>query len=102
MRFPCRRSETRSAFLRMERCREIDGPEIAKRAAISPAAISPSLRSWRICRRVGSASALKVRETFFMHFEYSDIAKYCQVRHQGRLAARRETSAEYLRNRVRE
>src|SRR5580658_7698863 len=40
MRFPSLRSETKSAALRMERWREIDGPEMEKRAAISPAARS--------------------------------------------------------------
>ena len=38
MRLPSLRSETRSALLRMERWREIDGPEIENREAISPAA----------------------------------------------------------------
>jgi len=46
-------SEYRMRF----RCREIEGALIVKRAAISPADCSPSRRSWRIWRRVGSASA---------------------------------------------
>src|ERR1700729_1599121 len=45
MRFPSLRSETRSAAFKMERWREIDGPEMEKRAAISPAARSRSFNS---------------------------------------------------------
>src|SRR6185437_9617586 len=42
----------------MARWREMEGPDISKRAAISPAAISDSFSSCKICRRVGSARAL--------------------------------------------
>src|SRR5258708_37148032 len=66
MRLPWRRSETRSAALRTERWREIEGPEMGKQAAISPAASSRSFNSWRIWRRVGSARARKMREVFFI------------------------------------
>src|SRR2546426_8476436 len=56
----------RSAVFRMERCREIEGPEMGKQAAIWPAESSPFFSSCRIWRRVGSASARKARETDFI------------------------------------
>src|SRR5437867_9259743 len=62
MRLPSRRSTINSAFFRIERCREIEGPEIVKKSAISPAESSPSLSCCRIWRRVGSARARKTAE----------------------------------------
>src|SRR5205809_3266435 len=49
MRLPSRRSTINSAFFRIERCREIEGPEIVKKSAISPAESSPRLSCCRIC-----------------------------------------------------
>src|SRR3989449_8635589 len=66
MRLPSRRSEMRSAVFRMERCREIEGPEMGKQAAIWPAESSPFFSSCRIWRRVGSARSCKARETDFI------------------------------------
>src|SRR5713101_2693099 len=66
MRLPSRRSEIRSALFKMERCREMDGPEMEKQAAIWPAESSPFFSSCRIWRRVGSARARKARETDFI------------------------------------
>ena len=45
------------AALRTVRCREMEGALIVKWLTISPALSSPARRSWRICRRVGSARA---------------------------------------------
>ena len=59
MRLLSRRSATRSAFFKMPRCREIDGPLMANLDVISPADSSPSRSSKRIWRRVVSASARK-------------------------------------------
>src|SRR5204863_3675827 len=67
MRFPSRRSEIKSAFFKMERWREIDGPEIVKHSVISPAESSFFFSSWRIWRRVGSARARKALEADFIY-----------------------------------
>src|SRR5438876_7297687 len=67
MRFPSRRSDIKSAFFRIERCREIDGPEMVKHAVISPAESSPRLSSCRIWRRVGSAKARNALEMDFIN-----------------------------------
>src|SRR6266581_9386453 len=71
MRFSSRRSDIKSAFFRIERCREIDGPEMVKHAVISPAESSPRLSSCRIWRRVGSA---KARNALEMDFITNNIA----------------------------
>jgi hypothetical protein len=58
IRFASLRSTTSPDDFRTPRCREIDGALMVKRDAISPAPSSPACKSWRICRRVGSARAL--------------------------------------------
>jgi hypothetical protein len=68
MRFATRRSRTSPALFSTPRWREIDGPLIGNWSAISPALRSPSRRSWRIWRRVGSASALKTRPVGHQRF----------------------------------
>src|SRR5205807_752649 len=103
MRFPSRPSDIKSAFFRIERCREIDGPEMVKHAVISPAESSPRLSSCRIWRRVGSAKARNALEMDFITNNIAILLNSVKSKKRNRLNGRvlprrRRRAPGHLRN----